>query len=137
MGRDKVLPHRIFSHLDKRRTPTINIVIVGLVAFIGALILDYEKSGELINFGAFLSFMGVNIAAFWQFTVGHQGRKRNLLADAALPIFGFLFCGWIWWGLRTPAKVIGGAWFAVGLIYLALSTRGFRKAPPMLDFEGT
>ena len=137
MGRDKVLPHRIFARLDKRRTPTINIWIVGLVAFIGALILDYEKSGELINFGAFLSFMGVNIAAFWQFTVGQRGRKRNILVDAALPIIGFLFCGWIWWGLRTPAKVIGGAWFAVGLIYLAMSTRGFRKAPPMLDFEGT
>jgi amino acid transporter len=138
MGRDKVLPQRIFSHLDERRTPTTNIWIIGLVAFIGALLLDFEKSGELINFGAFLSFMGVNVAAFWQFmVVGQRGRKRNIVADAVLPIIGFLFCGLIWWGLRTPAKYMGGAWFAAGLIYLAISTLGFRKTPPMIDFDTT
>jgi amino acid transporter len=135
MGRDNVLPRRIFSHLDWRNTPTINIGIIGLVAFVGALLLDYEKSGELINFGAFLSFMGVNLAVFWQFTVaGRRGRKQNIVVDAALPIIGFLFCGWIWWGLRTPAKFMGGAWFAAGFLYLAIRTLGFRKPPPMIEF---
>jgi len=28
-----------------------------------------EHAGELLNFGAFLAFMGVNVATFWQFTV--------------------------------------------------------------------
>jgi putrescine importer len=135
MGRDNVLPRKIFSRLDRRDTPTANICLIGLVAFIGALALDYEKSGELINFGAFLSFMGVNFAVFWQFmVVGQRGRKRIILVDAILPILGFLFCAWIWWGLRLPAKVLGSVWFAAVLIYLAIRTQGFRKPPPMIDF---
>lgn len=134
MGRDNVLPRKIFAHLDKRNTPTINVWIISLVAFGGALALDFEKSGELINFGAFLAFMGVNAATLWQFMViGQQGRRRKLLADAVIPTIGFLFCAWIWWGLENAAKIIGGAWFVLGLIYLACSTRGFRTAPATID----
>jgi len=134
MGRDNVLPRKIFAHLDERNTPTFNLWIISIVAFCGALVLDFEKSGELINFGAFLAFMGVNMAALWQFTViGQQGRKRQLLADTFVPTVGFLFCAWIWWGLEIAAKTIGGVWFLLGLLYLAGSTRGFRSPPTTID----
>ncbi len=134
MGRDNVLPRKIFAHLDERNTPTINLWIVGLVAFSGALALDFEKSGELINFGAFLAFMGVNAATFWQFmVVGQKGRKRKPLADAVIPTIGFVFCAWIWWGLESGAKIIGGAWFVLGLICLAWITRGFRTTPTTIE----
>ena len=134
MGRDNVLPRKVFAHLDQRRTPTFNLWIISLIAFGGALVLDFEKSGELINFGAFLAFMGVNAATFWQFMViGQKGRKRKLLADAVIPLTGFLFCAWIWWGLENAAKIIGGVWFVLGLAYLASSTHGFQTAPTTLD----
>jgi amino acid transporter len=134
MGRDNVLPRKIFAHLDDRSTPTLNLWFISIVAFCGALLLDFEKSGELINFGAFLAFMGVNGAALWQFMViGQEGRKRRLLADAVIPIVGFLFCAWIWWGLENAAKMIGGSWFVLGLLYLAWSTRGFRTTPTTID----
>jgi amino acid transporter len=133
MGRDNVLPRKIFGHVDKRKTPTINLWIISIVAFGGALVLDFEKSGELINFGAFLAFMGVNAATFWQFMViGQEGRKRNLMGDAVIPLAGFLFCAWIWWGLENTAKIIGGIWFILGLLYLASSTHGFQTAPAVL-----
>ncbi len=134
MGRDNVLPRKIFAHLDRRNTPTANILMIGVIAFGGSLALDFEKCGELINFGAFLAFMGVNAATFWQFMwVGQEARERKLLADATIPIIGFVFCAWIWWGLEDAAKIIGGIWFLLGLIYLASSTRGFRTAPTMAD----
>jgi len=134
MGRDNVLPRKLFAHLDDRSTPTFNLWFISIVAFCGALLLDFEKSGELINFGAFLAFMGVNGAALWQFMViGQEGRKRRLLADAVIPIVGFLFCAWIWWGLENAAKMIGGSWFVLGLLYLAWSTRGFRTTPTTID----
>ena len=49
-------------------------------------------------------------------------------------MFGFLFCLGIWLGLQTPAKLIGGAWLLVGIIYAAARTRGFREKPVILDF---
>jgi amino acid transporter len=137
MGRDGVLPGRVFAYLHpKRNTPTINLWIIGLVAYVGSLLMNYELTAEILNFGAFLGFMGVNFATFWQFyIVGQPQRKRHFVMDALLPGLGFLFCLGIWWGLATPAKIAGGVWFAAGLIYLVLKTRGFRVFPQMIRFE--
>jgi len=142
MGRDNVLPRRVFGHLSPgSATPTYNILIIGALTLVGAVLLNaignaYQHAGELLNFGAFLAFMGVNLATFWQFTVLPQpGYKRRVLADAVLPAIGFLFCSLIWWNLNGLAKTVGGMWFAVGLLYLAITTRGFRRAPAMIDFK--
>jgi putrescine importer len=135
MGRDNVLPRRVFAYLDpKRNSPTYNISIVGIFAFLGALCLSYERSAELINFGAFLAFMGVNAAVVRQFYFLHKdGRRRSFLADALVPVLGFLFCLVIWLSLPNPAKILGGLWFAVGIAYDGIVTRGFRTPPAMID----
>jgi len=80
--------------------------------------------------------MGVNLATFWQFAIVRQsGRKRRWFADVVMPLIGFLFCLWIWLGLKVPAKVVGGIWFLAGLVYCAIKTRGFRQRPVMIDFS--
>jgi putrescine importer len=137
MGRDNVLPKRVFAYLHpQRNTPTWNIWIVGLLAFTGALVMDYELTAEILNFGAFLGFMGVNLAVIRQFYFSAQsGRKRQFLADLLVPALGFLFCLDIWWGLAKPAKIAGGLWFVVGLAYLLFQTRGFRVQTKMIDFS--
>ena len=33
------------------------------------------------------------------------------------------------------AQIVGGVWFLAGFAYLAVTTRGFRQAPRMLDFS--
>jgi putrescine importer len=137
MGRDNVLPRKLFAYLDpKRNTPTVNIWLIGIVAYIGALFVSYEQAGEILNFGAFLAFMGVNLATFWQFgVVGQAGRKRQWLGDVVIPLLGFMFCLWIWLGLKMPAKIVGGCWLSVGFIYSAIKTRWFRNRPIMVDFS--
>ena len=138
MGRDKVLPAKIFAHLDeKRSSPTYNIWITAVLAYGGALLLSFERAAELLNFGAFLAFMGVNLATLRQFYfMGCPGECRRLLLDAVLPGIGFLFCFVIWWNLQRPAKILGGVWLAVGLIYGAIKTGGFRRQPAIVDFGG-
>jgi putrescine importer len=137
MGRDNVLPRRVFAYLDPRRsTPIFNIGLVGLLSFLGALVLNYERAAELINFGAFLAFMGVNAATVRQFYFGRiEGRARSLLANALVPLAGFVFCLAIWLSLATPAKIAGAAWFVVGISYDAIITRGFRVKPVSMDFS--
>ena len=79
--------------------------------------------------------MGVNLAVFWQFAVvARPNHKRSWLRDAALPLFGFVFCALIWWNLNPLAKFAGFVWFAIGVIYIGIKTRGFRSAPAMIDF---
>ncbi len=137
MGRDNVLPRRLFAYLDpKYNTPSRNIWLIGVMAYIGALLISYEQAGEILNFGAFLAFMGVNMATFWQFNFAAPvGYKRRLMADIVMPLVGFAFCLWIWLGLKTPAKIVGGVWFLAGLAYCAIKTRGFRTQPIMIDFS--
>ena len=137
MGRDNVLPRRIFAYLDpKHNTPTRNLWLIGIVAYFGTLFISYEQAGEILNFGAFLAFMGVNFATFWQFAViPPAGHKRRVFVDVVMPIIGFAFCLWIWVGLKTPAKIVGGIWFLAGVVYCAVKTRGFRTRPIMIDFS--
>ena len=142
MGRDGVLPRKFFGYLKPgSSTPTYNILLIGGLAFAGAVLLNrigsaYEHAGELLNFGAFLAFMGVNFACFWQFSMlAKPGYKRNILRDAILPLIGFAFCGLIWWNLNSLAKTVGGIWFAVGLLYVGYKTNWFRAAPVMIDFS--
>ena len=67
MGRDGVLPRKFFAHLDAARgIPTLNVLLIAALTLLGCLTLDLERAGELLNFGAFLSFMGVNLAAIRQ-----------------------------------------------------------------------
>ena len=142
MGRDGVLPRKFFGHLSRgSNTPTYNILLIGVVAVVGAIGLNYvgnayEHAGELLNFGAFLAFMGVNLSTFWHFgIVARKQRQSNLLGDMILPLAGFAFCGLIWWNLNPLAMVVGGIWFAIGLTYITVTTRGFRQAPKLIDFS--
>jgi len=143
MGRDGVLPRKFFAHLKPgSSTPTNNILLIGALAFAGAELLyhignAYEHAGELLNFGAFLAFTGVNLACFWQFTVQAQrkGIKWRLLQDAVLPLIGFVVCAYIWWNLNILAKTVGGIWFAIGILYVGYKTNWFRSAPVMIDFR--
>lgn len=141
MGRDGVLPRGFFAHLSpKSNTPIYNILLIGVVAWAGAVVLNYvgsayEHAGELLNFGAFLAFMGVNLASFWHFSLLRKSGKRRIMADIVLPLAGFAFCASIWWNLNILAKIVGGIWFLIGLVWLGATTHLFRKAPKMIDFS--
>jgi putrescine importer len=137
MGRDAVLPRKVFGYLDPvTNNPTFNIVLVGLSALVGSLLFNLERAAELLNFGAFLGYMGVNLAAMRQYYFAPRRRQeRRLLGDALVPALGFLFCLGMWLSLPKVAKIVGGLWFVAGLTYDAIMTRGFRNHPVMIDFS--
>ncbi len=137
MGRDGVLPKKLFSHISpKTSIPSYNIIFIAALTLICSLLISYQGAAELLNFGAFLAFMGVNIAALRQFYfLRIPSEKRNVLFDVVMPVMGFLVCLFIWLSLPTPAKIIGGIWLITGVIYLLFKTRGFKQKPVMLDFK--
>ena len=135
MGRDNVLPRRFFGALHKTSgTPLLNLLLLGAVTVIGSLTLSYEHAAEVLNFGAFLAFMGVNAACARTFYLKRKAGERNWIVDAAAPLAGLLFCLAIWLSLPVLAKWLGGAWLLLGIAYLAVQTRGFRRAPVEINF---
>jgi putrescine importer len=137
MGRDNVLPRKLFGYLDPvKSNPAFNLILLGLLALTGSLFFSLERAAELLNFGAFLAFIGVNLATIRQYYFGPgREQERRLLTDALIPAFGFLFCTAMWLSLPRAAKIVGGLWFATGLVYDAWRTRWFRTDPIMIDFN--
>jgi amino acid transporter len=135
MGRDRVIPNKVFGSLSqKTQVPVYNILIVGALALIGALTLNYERSAALLNFGAFLAFMGVNLASIRKcFFLAEPGKRRWW--DLLIPAVGFAFCFWIWISLPVLARIAGGIWLGAGIIYSAIRTKGFREKPADVDFS--
>jgi putrescine importer len=137
MGRDNVLPRRIFAYLDPRRnTPIFSIALVGILAFAASFVLNFEHGSEILNSGALIAFMGVNAAVIWEFYVrGRDGRVKNAFQDLLAPLLGFASCLAIWLSLPRQALLSGGAWLIAGLAIAAYKTRGFTERPIMIDFS--
>jgi len=131
MGRSNALPKAFFGVVDpKRHIPRNNVVFVGVVALIGAFVLNFGLGAEMLNFGALIAFMGVNAAAFVRYYLRAPEKKIGNLAP---PLAGFLICLLLWLNLSWTAKLAGAAWMLVGIAFGAWKTRGFRS--DLVDFE--
>ena len=129
MGRSNALPKSFFGVVDeKHRVPRNNVIFVGVIALAVALLVvvnafSYGLGAEMLNFGALIAFMGVNLAAF----VRYYLRERALLVDRYFtPAVTMIViaCFLLSTHLGIAAWVVGGA----GLLALAI------MAPPMAGF---
>ena len=129
MGRDNAIPRRFFAYLDPvRNTPRNNILLTGAICVAGALLISYQTGAELLNFGAFVAFMGVNLACIARYYIRGTSRGWNsVLLNLLPPAAGFLVCAYIWWSLRTPAKIAGFCWLFAGFLYYIWRTDFFRS----------
>jgi amino acid transporter len=137
MGRDNLLPRKIFGHLNPQSgSPTYNVAIVGGLAYLGTLAIGWERAVEILNFGALLAFMAVNLAALRHFGFGREQKdRRNLFLDIIAPALGFVFCLIIFFGLQGSTLVVGAVWLVIGGVYVVLKTRGASATPIQMDFS--
>jgi amino acid transporter len=136
MGRDNILPRKIFGHLNAERgNPSYNVIIAGVMAYVGTLAMGWERSVEILNFGALMAFMAVNLAAARYFGFSPEMKdKREVFLDVVVPASGFLFCLVIFLGLQSSTLVAGGIWVIVGAAYVILKTKVLGQ-PVTIDFS--
>jgi hypothetical protein len=98
------------------------VIIVGACTLLGAFLMTYESGAELLNFGAFIAFMGVNAAAFIHYKFRSS---EKVFLPATMPILGFVVSAFIWANLNHKAQLLGVAWIVVGLLlyWLMRATR--------------
>jgi amino acid transporter len=139
MGRDNAIPKSFFGYISPRTNiPRNNVLLVGGIALSIAILVNfdlfsYQLGAEMLNFGAFIAFMGVNAASVTRFWIRAEHKMANLIPQLLPGLAGFLICLYIWMSLSMKAKVAGGIWLACGLIYGAVKTKGFRKN--LISFE--
>lgn len=136
MGRDGVLPKSFFGTLHARfGTPVNSILLCAAVALL-ALKLDVTTSTSFINFGAFLAFSLVNLSVIFHYWIGGEKKGlRELLLFLLCPLIGLVADLWLMVSLDHLAVWLGLSWLAIGVVYLAVLTSGFRRQPPELDFQ--
>jgi len=130
MGRDNAIPGKFFGYVNpKTRIPSNNIILVGIIALTGSLVLTFPLGAQFVNFGALVGFMGVNASSFVHYFV--RGHRRSF-SHFIVPILGFSVCMYLWLSLGTLAKIIGMCWLMAGVLYGAWKTSWFRNS---IQFE--
>ena len=115
MGQDGALPSKFFGAVHpKNRIPRNNILLIGAIVLVGGLMLSYQLGTELLNYGALIAFMGVNLSSAvlgWR-----QRHKGGQWFPIALSIGGLLTCFFLWIHLGTLALTVGTIWASIGIL---------------------
>jgi putrescine importer len=129
MARDGRLPHKLFGYLHPaRRTPIYSVLLMGGIACLGGLVFDLDQGAELVNFGACLGFMAVNVSVLAHYFVRLRQRGvAGIWVNLICPILGFAICFYIWLSISPLAMRVGAVWTALGIAYLAVQTGGFKQ----------
>jgi putrescine importer len=121
MGKDGALPTRFFGSVDpKSRIPRNNVLLIGAICLVGALVFSYQLGTELLNYGALLAFMGVNAASMlrlWR----HGGTRQWF--PMLISLGGFATCLCLWWNLGNLARIVGTCWAAAGVLLWLMRRR--------------
>ena len=121
MGQDGALPRRFFAALSpKSRIPRNNVALIGAICLVGALVFSYQLGTELLNYGALLAFMGVNLSSIlrgWR-----QGRWSQGF-PMLLSLGGLITCALLWYSLGPLAKYAGTAWASAGILLYIVRRR--------------
>ncbi|WP_449282103.1 APC family permease [Leucobacter sp.] len=135
MGRNNVLPKRFFGYINaKTHTPTFNIVLTGAISLL-AISFTLEMIAAYINYGALVAFTFVNLSviAWFAFRKGRRRTPKDIFNYIVMPLLGTLLTGLLWVNLDGHALLVGLIWSGLGVIYLAIITKGFRRRVASFD----
>jgi putrescine importer len=129
MGRDRVLPQRVFGWVSERfHTPVFNIALCGVIG-LAAIFLDVATSTSFINFGAFTAFTLVNLSVIGYY-MRHRDQRLSPWRYILLPVIGAVIDVYLLTQLDSKALILGLSWLGIGIVYLLVLTRGLTKEPP-------
>ncbi len=119
MARDGKLPYSVFGYLHPRlNTPVRSILLMGGICMAGSLLLNLDRAADLVNFGACLGFLSVNLSALvYGFFHQRERRPSQLWRSLFSPLIGFAVCLWIWLSVSRLAMMVGFAWLALGALH--------------------
>ncbi|MFJ9173490.1 APC family permease [Streptomyces sp. NPDC102360] len=131
MGRDGVLPRRVFGILNPRtHSPVRGLLVTAAMAAVG-LNISLATATSFVNFGAFLAFTAVNACTI-AYYIRHRRTEPGVGALGYLLIPALAACVTIYLltQLSGTALTIGVCWLCAGLGWLAWITRGFSRPTP-------
>ena len=133
MGRDGLLPKRVFTVLSRRfGSPVWTILIVGVISLL-AIVLSLDYVATVISFGALTAFTIANLAVIKTYARDKKhGGPVKVVSHVVIPLIGAGLTLWLWTSLSSAAFITGLVWMAIGFAWLLATTRFFTKPTPEL-----
>ena len=134
MSCDKVMP-KFFSKLHpKFKTPVYGILFVSILGLL-ALLKDLEVIVSLLNVGALIAFILVNVAVISLFWIKRKERSgfKNVIKYLIAPLAGTLSLVVVLINVGIYGLILGAVWLIIGFIFLAYRTKMFKELPPTLQ----
>ncbi|GAB6181659.1 APC family permease [Desulfotomaculum defluvii] len=137
MSRDKVMPAVLGKIHPKYQTPYVSTLLVAAISISIGLIISLDKLTSLVNFGALTGFLFLHLSVFIHYVIRKGQRDLvSLFKYLLLPGCGFAIIFYVWLSLQAEAKTLGFIWLAIGLLYSAYKTKGFKEKPPAFRSMG-
>lgn len=110
------------------KTPFYAVLFVGAISLLG-ITLNLDFVASLINFGALVAFVFVNLSVIFWFVIKRKEAVgiRQIFLNIILPSLGIIMTAVLWLHLSSESMLYGGIWFLLGFAVLLWMTRFFKK----------
>lgn len=124
MARDRKLPAMLAAVHPRFKTPYRSTLLVAGVSLLVGLLFTHriDALSRVVNFGALSSFALLHVAVAYHYYFRRRSGAwfRHLLCPAA----GFAVIVYVLYGMDPIAKILGGSWIVLGIVYyLVLAAR--------------
>lgn len=120
MARDRKLPAALATVHPRFKTPYISTLLVAAVSLVVGLLFDHhiDDLSRVVNFGALSSFALLHIAVVYH--LYFRQRSGAWIRHLICPLAGLVVILYVLAGMDRTAKILGGCWIALGMVYYLL-----------------
>jgi amino acid transporter len=132
MARDGKLPAVLAKIHPRFQTPHVSTLVVAVISLLVGLFFAerVDDLTSIVNFGALSGFLILHLAVVNHFFL--RSRSRDWLRHVVCPVVGFAIIGYVLVEMDTAAKILGGCWIGIGIVYYLVLTFLIKK-PVVLE----
>ena len=131
MARDGKLPAILAKVHPRYKTPYVSTLAVAVISLIGGLWFEtrVDTLALIVNFGALTGFLLLHLAVIRHYVV--KQRSRAWIRHLLMPLAGFGVIGYVLYEMDDTAKIMGGVWIGIGIVYFAILSRVLKRSPAL------
>jgi len=127
MARDGKLPAILGKIHPRYKTPYVSTLLVAVISllvgmFFGTRIDDLSR---IVNFGALSGFLLLHLSVINHYFI--RERSGDWLRHVVCPMAGLMVISYVLLEMDNSAKILGGCWIAIGVVYYVVLTFVLKK----------
>jgi len=133
MARDGKLPALLAKVHPRFKTPYVSTIGVAVVSLLVGLLFAarIDDLTVIVNFGALSGFVLLHLSVINHFWV--RQRSGRWLRHLLCPLLGLSIILFVLYEMDRSAKILGGCWIAIGVVYYSILVLRGRSRMPTPD----